>query len=110
MASLFDDLPDVTGPYAMAAIADPATSHAAAERHERSGLAETNRKIVLALVRDYPGSTSVELHAAQGDRSHLDRHEVSRRLADLKNAGIVQQGDAKECSIKRTAMVSWWLS
>lgn len=114
MQSLFDDVPTATGPYRMAATplaaaADPVTAHEAGERHERSGRLKANLAIVFALVKREPGSTSVELHAAQGDRSDLDRHEVSRRLADLKNAGRVRQGPAKECSIKRTAMVSWWV-
>lgn len=114
MNTLFDEFPSLEGPYRvpsapLASPRDPSTSHDAGEQHERSGKAETNRRFVLMLVRENPGMTSVELHAAQGDRSDLDRHEVSRRLADLKNAGTVRQGPARACSIKGTEMVSWFV-
>lgn len=119
VASLFDDTPTQTGPYTgvpqhrlpsapLASPADPVTSHDAGERHERSGRLGRNAEIVFAIVRDNPGLTSVEIFSAQ-DRSSLDRHEVSRRLSDLRNAGRVRQGAAKECSIKRVAMVSWFV-
>ena len=120
MASLFDEYESpTTGQYVgvdpirlppapLASPCDPVTSHDAGERHEKSGKLGRNCAIVLAIVRWNPGLTSVEIHAAQGDRSDLDRNEVSRRLADLKNAGRVRQGPAKECSIKRVAMVSWF--
>lgn len=111
MSGLFDDYPaPEPGPYktvARARAADPATSHAAAAMVEASGAANTNRRLVLRLVRDYPGLTAVEIHAAQGDRGGLDRHEVSRRLADLRDAGLVVNGPERACSIKRTRMLTW---
>ena len=54
---------------------DPVTSHLAAERHEASGRAATNRAIVLGLVRLHPRSTSRELSVLYD----MDRHEVARR-------------------------------
>lgn len=102
MADLFSFLP-------IAADADPATSHDAADRHTASGARGRNCRRVLALVQRWPGLTSVELHAAQGEGGDLERHEISRRLSDLKNAGHVIQGTERVCSIKRAKMVTWWI-
>lgn len=106
MDSLFDSLPDL--PQA-AANADPDTSHEAAERMTVSGRRQRHAALVLDLVRRFPGSTSVELHQAQSGESRLDRHEVSRRLADLKAMGLVRQGDKRTCRIRGTNMVTWFV-
>lgn len=87
---------------------DPETSHEAASRHNRSGKSKANCEIVLALVRAWPGMTSVELHGTQVD-SCLERHEVSRRLSDLERKGLVRKGPEKVCEVKRTKMVTWWV-
>lgn len=103
--TLFDDLP------AAAATADPETSHAAADRFTASGARGANCRRVLSLVDARPGATSVELWDAQlGAADPLDRHEVSRRLADLKNAGLVRQGPARQCRVRGRGkeMVTWW--
>ena len=85
---------------------DPETSHEAASRHNRSGKSKANCEIVLALVRAWPGMTSVELHGTQVD-SCLERHEVSRRLSDLERKGLVRKGPEKVCEVKGTSMVTW---
>lgn len=93
--------------YGLASPADPATSDQAAIEHARSGRLTGNRALCLELVREYPGYTACELHHAQGDRGTMDRHEVSRRLADLKNMGLVRHGPARECEVAKTKQVTW---
>jgi hypothetical protein len=36
-------------------------------------------------------------------------HELYRRLADNKNAGLVRHGPARKCTVKGTKMVTWEL-
>jgi len=52
---------------------------AAAAEATRSGRVATNQRLVLRLVRMYPGSTSKTLARLGG----MDRHEVARRLPEL---------------------------
>lgn len=84
---------------------DAESSHAAAERTTRSGRRDAHARIVLALVTANPGSTSVELHRLAAGR--LERHEVSRRLADLERLGRVVRGPSRLCSVKGTLMLTW---
>lgn len=65
---------------------DTPSSHRAAETITRIAAA-SQRERVLRLVEALPGLTSAEL----AQRSGLDRHMVARRLADLKNLGLVTQ-------------------
>jgi hypothetical protein len=113
--SLFGDPVEAAGPYretvpdvrATAALGDLDTSRQAAERMNASGATGRNAAVVLALVCRHPGSTSVELFEAQGFGSDLDRHEISRRLADLERAGRVHKGPVRDCRVKLTPMVTW---
>ncbi len=96
-------------PHMLSAAADPATSSAAAQEHVQRGRRGANASRVLALVRSQPGSTSVELYTSQMvEAGRLDRHEISRRLADLATAGLVRQGTARTCRIAGRAMMTWW--
>jgi hypothetical protein len=65
----------------------------------------------LALVKAFPGHTGYELWdlATDGQRNELDKsvHELYRRLADLKNIGLLTQGEPRPCTIKKTRMVTW---
>jgi hypothetical protein len=77
--------------------------------HTRSEARGDHCRRVLAMVREYPGSTAGELHQYQRDGPNaLDGHEVSRCLADLKNTGQVVQGKARACWIAGTSQVTWW--
>jgi len=91
----------------LAATADPASSHAAAAEATRSGRAQRHREVVLRLVKAHPDKTAVELFSLQTGPDTLGRHEISRRLADLKNLGLVEQGAPRKCSVNGTAMVTW---
>lgn len=104
MADLFSDTVPI------AADGDPVSSHAAGDRHTASGARGRNCRLVLRLVQENPGLTSVELFHAQGFEGDLDRHEVSRRLSDLWQAGHVNKGPMRDCSIKRARMVTWFIN
>lgn len=69
---------------------DPTTSRAAAIRHARPS--RTNCAKALAAVREHPGSTAKEIAEYAG----LERHEASRRLADLKRRGFVVTGPVRD--------------
>lgn len=71
------------GPQARAT--DPASSHLAADRLERSGRGRTHREALYVAVCEHPGMTSRELAAITG----LERHEAARRLPELVAAGRV---------------------
>lgn len=108
--NLFDNSPDMRPTVLSPATArnDPETSSDAERKVTESGQRTGNCNRVLSLVRDNPWMTSVELWNKQSSQTGcLDRHEVSRRLGDLKNAGKVVQGPARECTINHSKMVTW---
>jgi DNA-binding MarR family transcriptional regulator len=79
----------------MARRTDPLSSHAAADRMQESGAAESQRRKALEAVKEYPGSTSKEL----AERCHLDRYMLARRLPELSRMGLivrVERKDARE--------------
>ncbi len=88
---------------------DPETSHVAAHEHRTSGRKASNQRRILEFVRQVPGCTSIEISIATG----IERHETSRRLADLKGdpergtAPLVCQGAPRE-SGGRKPCVTWW--
>ncbi len=66
---------------------DHHSSHAAADRMQRTGKLEEQRAQVLALVKKHPYRTSKEL----GDLSEeLDRYAIARRLPELEAVGKVK--------------------
>jgi len=80
---------------------DPETSHMAAERIKPKLRAQ--QELVLAALRNFPGSTAVELaHVA-----NLDRYMVSRRLPELVPIWV-RRGKPRECTVNKTRMGSWW--
>lgn len=68
---------------ALARRTDAPSSLAAAQKMDESGKRDTNRGLAYQAVILYPGRTSKELAALGG----LDRHEMARRLADLREHG-----------------------
>lgn len=83
---------------------DPQTSLIAAERHERSGALGGNCAIVLELVRTHDGWTYREL----AELTDLDRHEVMKRLNDLRNADLIHKGPDRKSRVGRGEMTTWW--
>lgn len=91
---------------------DPATSHAAAEAMKESGRRLLNMELTHAIVTRFPGKTAGELwaeHTPEGYRGKLkELQELRRRLTDLKAAGRVEQGEARECQVRHTWCLIWY--
>lgn len=89
--------------------ADPVTSAEAAEAVTAGGTRERHARRVLALVAAHPGSTAIELQAAQGEPAGggLTEYQIRRRLTDLLAAGLVAQGDPRPCRVRGSRMVTW---
>lgn len=82
---------------------DPETSHAAAEEVETSGVAADQRRRCLEGVRAAPYSTAAEIARAVG----LERHAPSRRLPELRDAGLVVNGPSRICAVTGRASITW---
>jgi len=89
---------------AHARTADPTTSHDAADAIERSGIADAHRRRCLAHVLQRPGLTAAEIARAIG----LERHAPSRRLPELRDAGLVVNGSIRTCSVKGRRSLTWF--
>lgn len=91
-------------PRARARKTDPETSHEAANRVEASGGAGAHRALILDFLRDLGGAwTSAEI-ARYVD---LDRHQVARRLPELREKGLVVNDRQRTCSVNKTKAVEW---
>lgn len=84
--------------------ADPATSHEAAKKVETAGRAGTQRLACLMEVFDHPGQTSAEIAKAL----NFDRYTPSRRLPELRDAGMVESHTPRECRVNGTNCMTWW--
>lgn len=84
----------------------PATSKSAAIATEKSGRAAERRKLLLRAVQTRPGRTSAELAVA----CTLDRHEAARRLPELREMGLVRNGEARVCDVQGTKALTWWIN
>jgi hypothetical protein len=94
---------------------DPVTSHLAAERIKASGKLGEQQRVVLDLVRRYPGCTSAELAAhhaiccgdlAGTDRWRIYRPMIARRLSELAGPHI-RRGKPRVCRINGTPAGTW---
>ena len=83
---------------------DPSTSHDAATAMERSGIAAAHRQICLEAVRRKPGQTGAEIALAVG----LERHEPSRRLPELRDAGLIENREVRFCSVRGRRSMTWY--
>ena len=83
---------------------DPFTSHAAACEAEASGRAGAQREVCLAEVLKNPGKTAAEIAVATG----LERHAPSRRLPELRDAGLVMNGEARVCAVTGRMSITWF--
>lgn len=83
---------------------DPDSSKRAEHRVTSSGARKKHAEQALDLVRRFPGQTSKELakKAAMLGLAVADRHEMARRLADLKNKNLVRQEKPAEGDCR------WW--
>lgn len=83
---------------------DPSTSKAAGKRVEKSGKAARQRELVLELVRDNPGKTSLELWQLSG---LSDRYVCSRRLPELRERGLIFNGEDRKCTVGGSMSMTW---
>ena len=82
---------------------DPPTSRLAAERLRASGELGRQAKAVLEAVRQWPGSTAVEI----AQRATIDRYAVSRRLPELQRKGQVRRGPPRDCTVNGRPQCTW---
>jgi predicted HTH transcriptional regulator len=85
---------------------DPVTSALAGQAITEDGTRDVHKSKVLKALKEEPLSvTSRELSV----RMDMDRHEVARRLSDLKVDGLVCQAGKRVCtaSKKRLQCVTW---
>ncbi len=82
---------------------DPDTSHEAAVSAERRGRAAAHRRLCLAQVNKQPGLTAAEI----AERVGLERHAPSRRLPELRDSGLVDNGPARCCSVQGRRSITW---
>jgi len=87
---------------------DPATSKAAAEHVDRTGLARRQCEIVFEAVKRWPGRTAQELaanHRHAGGK--MDRYDFGRRLPELRNHGLLRNGPARTCKVSGREAETW---
>ena len=82
---------------------DPITSRIAASEAESSGRAASQRVICLARVNSHPGQTAAEIALACG----LERHVPSRRLPELRDQGLIVNGESRICTVTGRASMIW---
>lgn len=83
---------------------DGKPSRLAAEEMNASGKRGAQARAALALVMQRPGRTSMELAGLGG----LDRYQLARRLPDLRDAGLVKNGDDRVCEASGRLAATWW--
>jgi len=91
-------------PKAAARATDPATSLKAAGAVERSGRASRQRRACLEEVQRHGGQTAAEIAESIG----FERHVTSRRLPELRAAGLVRNGEQRECTVMGSTAMTWW--
>lgn len=85
---------------------DPFTSHVAAREAESSGRASGQRRICLSEVIRRPGHTAAEIAVS----TRLERHVPSRRLPELRDAGLTYNGEARICQVTGRKSMTWFPS
>ena len=81
----------------------PETSHRAAQRLNESRAVRTQREIVLAALIRNPGSTAAEIAELTG----MKRHDPSRRLPEMRKAGLVTNGRERVCRVTGAESLTW---
>ena len=89
---------------ALARKTDPITSHKAAEEVESSGRAASHRHLCLLEVWKKSGRTAAEIAVA----ARLERHIPSRRLPELRKAGLVKNGPERVCAVTGNPCMTWF--
>lgn len=84
---------------------DPSTSHEAARAIEKDGTRVRQQAAVLAAVAWQGGLTSFELARA----NKFDRFTAGRRLPELRASDLVENGEARPCTVTGKRSLTWWL-
>lgn len=86
---------------------DPDTSRMAAKRIAESGALAHQRETCLQAVRAEPGLTAAEIAQVVG----CERHVPSRRLPELRRAGLVAspRDRARVCRVTGNVSLTWWM-
>jgi hypothetical protein len=66
-------------------------------------VAAAHRLLCLAQVTRHPGLTAAEIALGTG----LERHAPSRRLPELRDAGLVINGPIRLCAVKGRRSLTW---
>lgn len=84
---------------------DPITSHESAHALIATGARAHQQHLALAAVRAYPGCTSLELAKLSG----ICRYTLGRRLGEVRDAGLIQQGPKRRCTASPRGLnaVTW---
>jgi DNA-binding MarR family transcriptional regulator len=86
---------------------DPVSSAMADDESKASGTRKRSLDLVVGFLYRHPKKTSRELAAI----SQLDRHEVARRLSDLKKAGLATHSPRpRPDTAGGRPGVEWWLT
>ena len=85
--------------FANARANDALSSHKAVDKLEKSKGMLYQRGLVLRLVKEWPGKTSLQL-AQLGNQ---DRHLIARRLPDLAKLNLVERRDPGD-----GGQITWW--
>jgi len=80
------------------------TSKEALEEFVRSGAAARQMRVVIELVMEHEGWTSLEL----GALGRLDRYQIARTLPQAERAGAIRRGDPRMCRIGNRRALTWW--
>jgi CRP-like cAMP-binding protein len=91
--------------FARSRATDPDTSKEAARDVEVSGAAGRQREVCLRALGMQDGATAAEVALLAG----LERHAASRRLPELRDAGLVSCGDPRTCSATGRRCMTWWI-
>lgn len=89
----------------IAAHADPATSHQAARDLARSGQLGRSMRATLAALAVWQGAPPTSHELAGEDEGR--RHAIARRLPDLRERGLVENGPARPCAVTGKRAVTW---
>ena len=85
---------------------DPITSHLAGQEAEQSGRSTTHREICYVSVCIHPGHTAAEI----AKRTRLERHEASRRLPELREKGLIVNGEQRICEVTKHSSMTWMVA
>lgn len=83
---------------------DPMTSHLAEAETTTTGQRVSLMMRAVEYVKDHQGFTAGEIaHALD-----MERSEVSKRLADARALGLVENREPRRCMVKKSTMMTWY--